>query len=247
MRLLVPDVEAARALAQTWAEGASPVSGWETATLAEAERSLRAGHADLGFVPTLSVLRDPEAFSVVPGVGLVGGAAEPVWLTVHSALDAIQRVGFDPRYAQEVLLAQVILKELYQAKPAFVPLAPGKPAPSDLDAVLQVGSEEPSGGYVMNLGHEWFELTTRPFVWALLAAPVGTVEPHEARLLQDAALDLAPEPDALTTDPSVGGMTLAGWAHAGLDEWVNHLFYHGTLADMPQIPFVVVPVDDEEA
>ncbi len=244
MRLLVPDVEAARALAQTWAEGASPVSGWDTAPLYDAERALRAGHTDLAFLPTLSVLRDPDTFSVVPGVGLVGSVAAPVWLTVHRALDEIQRVGFDPHFAQEAILAQVVLKELYQAQPVFVPLAHGAPAPSDLDAVLQVGGEEPSGGYVMNLGHEWFELTTRPFVWALLAAPAGTVEPDEARLLRDAALEIDPEPDG-GTDPSVGGMTLAGWAHAGLDEWVNHLFYHRALSDMPEIPFVVIPVDDE--
>lgn len=247
MRLLVPDVEAARTLAQTWAEGTSPVDTWDIAPLGEAERALRAGHADLGFVPTLTVLRDPDTFSAVPGVGLVGAAAEPVWLTVHSALDQIQRVGFDPRFAQEALLAQVVLKELYQAQPVFVPLVPGQSAPDDLDAVLQVGGEEPSGGYVMNLAREWFELTTRPFVWALLVAPVGTVEPDEARRLRDIALDLSPEPDPTGTDPGVGGVTLAGWAHAGLDEWVNHLFYHRALPDLPEIPFVVLPVEDEEA
>ena len=243
MRLIVPDVEAARALARTWAEGASVVTEWGTAPLYEAERRLRAGYAGLAFVPTLAVLRDPDAFSVIPGVGLVGGAGVPVRLAVFSALDRIRRVGFDPHFAQEALLAQVLLKELYDAQPVFVPLG-GGPRPDDLDAELTVGGDAPEAGYVMDLAHEWFEMTTRPFVWALLAAPVGTVEPEEARRLRDAALELDPE-RAPGTDPGVGGVTLAAYAHAGLDEWVSHLFYHHALADMPAIPFVTIP-DEEE-
>lgn len=242
MRLLVPDVEAARALARTWAGGAAPVDGWETAPLLEAERALRAGFADLAFVPTLAVLRDPDAFSVVPGVGLVGGAVPPVRLAVFSALDAIRRVGFDPRFAQEALLAQVLLKELYDAQPVFVPLVGARP--DDLDAELTVGGDAPEAGYVMDLAHEWFEMTTRPFVWALLAAPVGTVEPQEALRLRDAALELDPERTP-GTDPAVGGVTLAAYAHAGLEEWVNLLFYHRALDDLPAIPFVELPEEDD--
>lgn len=252
MRLIVPDVEAARALARTWAEGASAVTEWGTAPLYEAERRLRAGLADLAFVPALAVLRDPDAFSVVPGVGLVGGAGVPARLAVFSALDRIRRVGFDPHFAQEALLAQVLLKELYDAQPVFVPLGGGA-VPADpsagsgqaLDAELRVGGDAPEAGYVMDLAHEWFELTTRPFVWALLAAPVGTVEPHEAQRLRDAALELDPE-RMPGTDPAVGGVTLAAYAHAGLEDWVKHLFYHRALDDMPAIPFVELPEEDDE-
>lgn len=242
MRLIVPDVEAARALARTWAGGASAVTEWGTVPLYEAERRLRAGLADLAFVPALAVLRDPDAFSVVPGVGLVGGAGVPARLAVFSALDRIRRVGFDPHFAQEALLAQVLLKELYDAQPVFVPLG-GDAVPADLDAELRVGGDAPEAGYVMDLAHEWFELTTRPFVWALLAAPVGTVEPHEAQRLRDAALELDPE-RMPGTDPAVGGVTLAAYAHAGLEDWVKHLFYHRALDDMPAIPFVELPEED---
>ncbi|MEM1041764.1 MAG: MqnA/MqnD/SBP family protein [Bacteroidota bacterium] len=244
MLLLAPDVPAARALAEAWASR-SAVAGWQAASLRDAERLLRTGDADLAFVSTLSVLRDPDAFSVVPGVALVGGAADPVRLDVRSGLDAIRRVGIDPRHAQEALLAQVVLKELYDAQPSFVPLDPSAPEPADLDAVLRVG-EAGSDGVALDLGREWFELTTRPFVWALLAAPVGTVAPDEARHLRDIAFG-HDGPAGAGTDPGMGGVTLAGFAHAGLDEWVNHLFYHRALDAVPEIPFVVIPVEDDEA
>ena len=246
MRLAVPDIDAARALAQQWAEGASPVESWETVPFYAAERLLRAGGADLAFVPTLAVLRDPDAFSVVPGLGLVGHAYAPVYLRVLGRLDQIRRVGFDPHFAQEALLAQVVLKELYDASPSFVPLQPGDALPADLDAVLSVGAEPPGEGHVLDLGQEWFEMTTRPMVWALLAAHVGTVEPEEAIRLRDEAHELHP-PDELGTTHEIGGVTLAAYAHAGLDEWVNQLFYHRALDDLPAIPFVVIqPPDDEE-
>ena len=247
MRLAVPDVDAATALARTWAEGASPVGSWETVPLYGAERLLRAGEADLAFVPTLAVLRDPDTFSVVPGVGLVGSAYGPVRLDVRSGLDAMARIGFDPHFPQEVLLAQVLLKELYDAQPSFVPVPPDAPGPKDLDARLRVGeaAEAAADVLVLDLAREWFELTTRPFVWALLAAPVGTVTPGEARLLRDEALLDHPPPD-LGTEPTIGGVTLAAYAHAGLEEWANHLFYHRALDDLPQIPFIALPGEDEE-
>ncbi len=257
LRLLLPDVPAARALAEAWADGGA-VGARQTAPPREAERLLRAGQADLAFVPTLSVLRDPDAFAVVPGVALVGGAGTPVRLEVRSALDAVHRVGFDPRHGQEALLAQVLLRELYDAQPTFVPLDPDAPEPAGLDAVLSVGGAAGDGvgkagdgvgaagdGVALDLGREWFELTTRPFVWALLAAPAGSLTPDEARRLRDIALEHDGPADA-GTDPGVGGVTLAGFAHAGLDEWVNHLFYHRALDAMPEIPFVVIPVENGE-
>lgn len=244
LRLVFPDVPAARALAEAWADGGA-VGGRQTASLREGEKLLRAGQADLAFVPTLSVLRDPDAFAVIPGVALVGGAGTPVRLAVRSTLDAIHRVGFDPRHTQEVLLAQVILKELYDAQPSFVPFEAGADEPSDLDAVLTV-DEEPGDGFVLDLGREWFEMTTRPFVWALLAAPAGNITPDEARRLRDIAFEQDGPADA-GTDPGMGGVTLGGFGHAGLDEWVNHLFYHRALDAMPEIPFVVIPVEDDES
>ncbi len=257
MRLVVPDLPAARALAEAWAAGGA-VTGWTTAPLHDGERLVRTGEADLAFAETLAVLRDPDAFAVVPGVALVGGAGAPVRLHVRSALDAVHRVGLDPRFAQEALLAQVVLKELYDAQPTFVPLAPaasagpGSASGTGLDAVLTVGEDAPGDGpaagageaLVLDLGREWFELTTRPFVWALLAAPAGTLTPDEARLLRDIALGHDAPADAGSTDPGTGGVTLAGWAHNGLDEWVNHLFYHRALEALPEIPFVVVPPEE---
>jgi chorismate dehydratase len=249
LRLAVPDLPAAHALAVAWGGGTGPVADTETMAPEDAERALRAGRVDLAFVPTLAILRDPDAFSVVPGVALVGRAYRPAHLHLPEGLAPFTpgrqpRVGVHPLYAQEALLARVLLKEHYGATPTFVPFE-GEP-PAGLDGVvLPPGGDLPPAGVTLDLGAEWFELTTRPMVWALLAAPAGGVSPEEALFLRDAAVDLFEDADPLATEEP-GGVTLAAYAHAGLDDWVNYLFYLGTLEELPQVPFIVIPGEDGE-
>ncbi len=246
LRLAAPDTPAGRALAQAWSGPRGVVGEVTHLPLEAAEAALRAGRADLALVPTLAVLRDPDAFSVVPGVALVGKAHGPVRLHLPDGLDAVTgeqtRIGVDPRFAQEAILAQVLLKEHYGAHPQFVPMKGDVPGAA-LDAVLlPPDAETPDGGLTLDLGEEWFELTTRPMVWALLAA-TGGVEPEEARFLRDAARELSDDdPDAPglhTEEPAA--LTLAAYAHDGLDRWVHFLFYNRALEDLPDVPFIVIP------
>lgn len=256
MRLAVPDLEAARDLAQRWSGGAGGlVTDWQALPPEAAEAALRAGHVDLAFVPTLSVLRDPDAFAVVPGVALVGKAYRPAHLHLPLGLEPLRprqplRVGVNPRFPQEALLAQVVLRELYGVTPQFVPYE-GE-VPEGLSAVLlSPGDAVPGTGLTLDLGREWFELTTRPMVWALLAVTAGGIEGEEARFLRDIAREGEEGEDEgglHTEEPA--STTLAAYAHAGLDAWVDYLFYHRALPAVPEIPFAVIPedgvADDEE-
>lgn len=251
LKLGVPDVPAARALADAWAaSGIDLQAGREALPLEVAEVEVRAGRKDLAFVPTLSVLRDPEAFSVVPGVALVGKAWPSASLHLPSGLAALApgkevKIGIDPRFMQEALLAQVVIKEAYGANPVFVPLAEDQPLPA-LDAHLIAPGINLSGdGVTLDLGREWFELTTRPMVWALLVSVSGGIEMEEARLLRDATL----EHDGIPAEPGVdepSAVTLAAYAHDGLEAWMNHLFYHKAIDDLPEIPFVNIVDEDEQ-
>jgi chorismate dehydratase len=246
----MPDAEAARVLARAWLDGPAPVAAVESMPLEQAEAALRTGVLDLAFVPTLAVLRDPEAFSVVPGVALVGRAYASARLHLPAGLGPLApgrkpSIGLDPRLAQEAVLVQIILKEAYGGHPEFVPVPPTGVGEMALDAyLLPADAPFPGGGITLDLGREWFELTTRPMVWALLAGLSGTVDREEARLLRDAAADLsADEIQPGVEEPAA--VSLAAYAFAGLETLIHQFFYHRAIEELVEVPFVGVGDDDD--
>ncbi|NNF57135.1 MAG: hypothetical protein HKN04_02740 [Rhodothermaceae bacterium] len=250
MKLAVWPSPPAQALADVLAE-AGMLSETATVEPFNAARALEQGTVDLALVPTLDVLRQPDAFDLVPGVALAGERDPLTKLVVGSALDAVETVAFDPRHGQAALLAQLVLKEHYSAKPSFAPADPSVGLEMLLaghSAALVSAASEATDAVVLDLGQEWTDLTLRPMVWGLLAARSGSLAIEIARRLRDAVQGAAP-PDVARTDHGtlVYQFSLDGYAHDGLDEFVNHLYYHGTLADFPDLPFLVIPPDDEDA
>ncbi len=248
MRLAVWPVPPAQALADVLAS-AGPVTEVVPVEPYEARAAPEEGRADLVLVPTLDALRDLDGLELVPGVGLVGTAGPTRALVVGSALDAVRTIGFDPRYGQDALLAQILLKEHYGGTPAFRPADPAAALDTLLaenDAVLAAPDVDAGGRLVLDLGQEWVELTLRPMVWGLVVAQAGALAAEAARLLRDAARAAAPPEAALLGGDRAYQLTLDGYAMDGLDEFANHLYYHGALPALPDLPFVVIPPDEEE-
>lgn len=245
MRIAVWPVAPARALGAALRD-AGPVTDTVEVAPFEASAALRDGRADLALVPTLDVLRDPDAYAVAPGVGLVGERCPTVRLVLAGPLDAVETVAFDPRYGQEVLLTQLLLREHYGAAPAFVPSDPATPLAERLAghdaALVPAEAQVPDEAVVLDLGQEWTELTLRPFVWGLVAAR-PTLSADVAHALAEAARAVPPG-DATDESARHYQLTLDGYAHAGLDELVNHLYYHRVLADLPALPFVEPPEEN---
>ncbi|HLA64792.1 MAG TPA: MqnA/MqnD/SBP family protein [Rhodothermales bacterium] len=209
----------------------------------EAATALLEGRADLALVPTLAVLRDPDAFSVAGGVAFAGERCPTARLVVGSSLDELKTVAFDPRQAQEVLLSSIVLREHFGAQPSVTPVDPALGLADLLgrfNAVLTGDVRDvPEGAVVLDPGQEWLDLTLRPFVWGLLAAPAGRLTPAQVRALAEAARAAEPPPEAFDADGAlVYQYTLDGYASDGLEEFARHLFYHGALADVPTVPFV---------
>lgn len=246
MRLAVWPVLPARALARALADLVTEVVEVEPY---EARAALDDGRADLALVPTLDVLRGYEGLAVLPGVALAGERSPRRRLVVGSALDAIETIGFDPRDAQEALLAQLVLREHYGTQATFALAGPA----DRLDAVLARESAAlvdyaeavPEGAFVLDPAQEWLDLTLRPYVWGLLAAPQGTVEAETARRVQDAVRGAGPSEDLSVDGVEVYQITLDGYAVDGLDQIREYLFATGTLTEIPEVPFIEIPSDDE--
>ena len=224
-------------------------------------RGLQQGAVSTALIPTLQVLRSPDAFDVAPHVGIVTSAYPYVRLFLRKGLEAIEKVAFDPRYAQEILVTRIVLREHYQVMPAFIPKEQVALELLDTyDAVLLVGPEVPmiSSSYLaLDIGQEWFELTAYPMVWGLVAAQKGTMTVEEALALKASAafgaenIDLwlqaaePPEPIRQFLQEHFSPL-LEGPALGGLDELAEYFFFYGVLDEIPDIPFLDLPEEEDE-
>ena len=247
MRLAVWPVPPARALAAALADLVTDVVEVEPF---EARPALEEGGAELALVPTLDVLRAHSGLEVVPGVALAGERSPRRRLVVGSALDAIETIGFDPRDSQEALLTQLVMREHYGTRATFAlsdPDAPLADVLAERSAAL-VGYRDavPEGAFALDPGQEWTDLTLRPYPWALLAALEGTLDAVAAARIR-AAVEAAPVTDALFHD-GVGAyqLTLDGYANDGLDQLAEYLFETGTLTEVPPVPFIEIPTEDDD-
>ena len=244
MRLAVWPDEPARALGRVLGDALSALD--DAVEIAEVESyhardALVAGHADLALVPALGLLRDAEGLDVLPGPALVGEASPTLRLVAGVPLDQISTVAFDPRYTQEALLGQLVLREHYGVRPVFQ-VDPGTPLAETLathgTALAPVGEPVPDGAYALDLAREWTDLTLRPFVWGLVAAREGTVSREVATALGDAVRQAGPIDALLVDGVAAFQLTLDGYAIDGLDEFTEHLFATGTLGEIPGLPFL---------
>jgi len=247
MRLAVWPVPPARALALALGDLVTDVVEVEPH---EARAVLDEGGVDLALVPTLDVLRQHDGLVAAPGVVLAGERSPRRHLVVGSALDAIETIAFDPRDAQEALLTQLVLREHYGTQAQFALFDPAETLMETLGRVSAalVGYDEalPQGAFALDPGQEWTDLTLRPYPWGLLCARPEGLEVEVARRIQ-AAVQAAPPSDALDHDGVLAyQLTLDGYAADGLDQLAEYLFETGTLTEVPAVPFVQIP-DDEEA
>ena len=246
MRLAVWPVLPARALARALGDLVTDIVEVEPF---EARAALDEGRADLALVPTLDILRAHAGLEVIPDVALVGERSPRRRLVVGSALDAIETIAFDPRDAQEALLMQLVLREHYGAHPTFeLPQADALADVLDHQSAALVGYGDalPEGTFALDPAREWVDLTLRPYVWGLLAAPEGVLDLLAVRRLRDAVLEAPVSEDLFADGVGAYQLTLDGYAFDGLDQIGEYLFQTGTLTEVPAVPFVHLPDDDED-
>jgi predicted solute-binding protein len=262
VRLAVWSVLPARALGYALAESAGLVSEVVELDPHQARAALIRGDVDLALVPTLSVLRQPDGLELVPGAGIAAESWPYSRLLVRSALTEISTVALDPRDQQEAVLAQITLAEHYGKKPSFRPVEPEGSLErriGNADALLVTGDDASEatldGATPMDVTLEWLELTLRPMVHGLLAAPDGTLEPQQAIALRDAlreaeaqlAATAAEQSETAGLPPRDWQVTLDGYAQDGLEAFIQHLYYRGALDDFPTLPFIDLGSESETA
>lgn len=158
--------------------------------------------------------------------------------------------------------SQIVLKEHYQAAPEFIPYQEGSAeeilaAEGGALVTDPASVSAPPEGIVLDIGQEWYELSTYPMVWGLFAARQDRLPIDRAEKLhhQLAAVDgyreewisqQALSPDVAEFMREDLFTQVKGHVEGGLEELGQYLFFHGMLEEVPQLPFLIFPEEETE-
>lgn len=217
---------------------------------------------DVALVPTLSAVRTPDLYDLVPAVALASWKYPFAQIVLRHRLgEPIRSVAFDPLYASEAVVTRLVLREHYGFETTFTPYP--SPSASQLldapeDASLVVGNDIPflqTDRLTLDLGQEWYELSNYPMVWGLFAARKGEGTPAMVHILREAAVAADEQRSiwvqAQETSPVLHEffsndlrIRLDDLAVASLTEFCHQLFYINILDEIPELPFITLAEDE---
>ena len=182
----------------------------------EVARQLREGEADLGLVPAIELLRQPDLEILGDAAIACDGAVESVLLLLKRPVAEVQRLAIDAASRTSQVLARVVLEEAHGLHPEVREEEADVAFAGDwADAVLVIGDRalehRAAGVPHLDLGEAWTALTGQAFVFAVWAGRKGLAAAHPNLIAELAA----------AREEGLGrrGRMAADWAReSGLDE-----------------------------
>jgi chorismate dehydratase len=140
---------------------------------------LAAGELDVALIPVIEYFR-AGGYTIVPDISIATrGPVLSVTLFSRVPWAGIRRVALDAGSRTSAALTQVLLRKRYGVTPEVVALDLDRHAEDcDADAVLLIGDRAmraclPGFAHAFDLGHEWYDWTGLPFVYAVWAVRPG--------------------------------------------------------------------------
>lgn len=132
---------------------------------------LLGGKVDIALCPIVDYQNSPEPLEVVP-VGGIGSEGPTLTVRLFSRVPfgEVRELHADPDSHTSIILAQLVLRDMYSAAPQVVDLIPGCAADSLLligDKVVRSAPSDDDYPHQLDLGRAWQELTGLPFVFAI--------------------------------------------------------------------------------
>ena len=199
---------------------------------------MAADELDVALLPTIELARIPD-LAIFPGLAIgSAGPCRSVLLVAARPLDEIRSISLDPESRTSNALVQVLCREAWGIMPQFTV------GPRDLDlalaehdAVVRIGDKAlfetlPAGLVAHDLGEAWTTLTRLPFVFAVWATRLGSMDRDVYQLLHDSkrAADLVL--DVIADDYTYGGMQYPEIARSYLREAIRYRFGGPELAGL---------------
>lgn len=214
----------------TWALDASPERWAIRYDLPSVCSSLlHAGQVDLGLVPSIDYLQDPD-YRFVPGVGIGSrGPVASVALFSRVPVDRVRSIALDTSSRTSVTLIRVLCRHRFNIAPEFVAHSPDLAAMTTAaDAGLLIGDpafetdHQALGLRKVDLGEEWTALTGLPFIYAAWTGRSGVIAAGDVTALQEAQRAGVQSVDAIANEYGRGDARRAARAAAYLRDNVKY-------------------------
>lgn len=190
---------------------------------------LHAGQVDLGLVPSIDYLQDPD-YRFVPGVGIGSrGPIASVALFSRVPIARVTSIALDTSSRTSVALIRVLCRHRFGIEPEFVAHGPDLAAmTAAADAGLLIGDpafetdHQALGLQKTDLGEEWTAMTGLPFIYAAWTGRPGTVTAADVTALQEAQRAGVHAVDAIAAEYGRGNVRRAARAAAYLRDNVKY-------------------------
>ncbi len=137
--------------------------------------ALKEGALDLALIPSIEYLNFPDG-RIIPDMSISSsGVVKTVLLVCRTKLEEVKSIALDERSRTSVVLLKLILKDKGVCPESFMPMAPDIQAMlKRSDAALVIGDAafglDGYGVEIYDLSSEWFRMTRKPFVHAIIVA-----------------------------------------------------------------------------
>ncbi|MGD9210587.1 MAG: menaquinone biosynthesis protein [Desulfobacteraceae bacterium] len=161
---------------------------------AKLAQMLKCRTLDIAFIPSVEYADDPE-YRLVKGVSISSHKkVKTVLLICKKTMNEVKTIAADSRSRSSIALLQLLLMKRYNRLPLFRPMKPDFTKMLDEnDGALIIGDEsfrvKPTNGLkVYDLSSEWYQLTEKPFVHAVLCTHVNQDQNRKISQLIDEIL-----------------------------------------------------------
>jgi len=215
---------------------------------------LATGDLEVGLIPSIEVQRIP-GLTVLPGLCVAATReVRSVLLLSRCPVHQIQRLALDENSRTSATLVRILLRENFGIEPECLTAAPElADMMSEADAALVIGDPalavDRRGFHVLDLAAAWYELTGRPFVFAVWAVREGVdIGPWQEvfhrslaqgkaqmeALVQEASVEMALSDEAIREYLTrCLSFELGQAEHQGLEEFYRRAHAHGFI-DRPR-------------
>jgi chorismate dehydratase len=196
---------------------------------------LHENQIDAGMIPAIEYCRGPE-YRIVPGMAIVSSrTVASVALFTKKPIDQVRTIAADTSSRTSNALLRILCAERFGIAPELRPMAPDADAMlAACDAALIIGDPalflDPSAKGVekIDLGEQWTDMTSLPFVWAFWAGRPGVVPPEAVRALHEARDAGVADADVIAADYC--GPERAALGRAYLRDNIQYMLGDGEIA-----------------